>query len=136
MDFGRCESQTCDPRIVVSERQSKLTLDNPDRKSVRRVRVDGCLPSDGPRCDYLLIPAAGFEIFVELKGSDIAHAVLQLEASILAFGVKTGLVRRESFIVSTRSPKHSPEIQRLQSRFRKSLSSGLTIRERQHVVPI
>jgi hypothetical protein len=113
---------------MLEEKGSKLILRNAGRKAVRKVQVDGCAVTEGPRCDYLLIPDPGSEYFVELKGSDVAHAICQLEASIRALGLKVGLLHRHSFIVSHRCPAHSPQIQIWQARFKKHFASSLQIK--------
>ncbi|MBP9742883.1 MAG: hypothetical protein KBD37_05945 [Burkholderiales bacterium] len=70
------------------ENNVKFTIKNAtaeDRKNLVRIKVDSCL-FDGSdsrlRCDYLFQFADKFSCFVELKGTDIEHAVKQLQSSL------------------------------------------------------
>jgi hypothetical protein len=125
--MGKCERVLTHPRIVLKEHQSCFVVVNPQRKAVRCVTVDGCMNIDGPRCDHLVIDPTNVEHFVELKGTDVRHAVCQLESSIRQLAVNLG-DKRHAYVISTRSPLMSPKIQQLQLRFRKALNSTLTIK--------
>jgi hypothetical protein len=50
-----------------------------------KYRVDGGLISDGKKCDFLLLNCEKKQsFFIELKGSDINHAIDQIDRSIEA----------------------------------------------------
>lgn len=80
-----CNCRSTDKKIPVHEKRSKVLFHNPERYEVQKIEVDGCVvPEDADelRCDYLLlVDDADVSVFVELKGSDIVHAVEQLKAS-------------------------------------------------------
>jgi len=67
--------------IVFKENRSKLTILNPNRLIGKRLEVDGCEITEGIRCDYLLL-IKSLEMFIELKGQDIHHAIEQLERTM------------------------------------------------------
>lgn len=125
LNFGNCESSVNHLKIVVKENRSSFVVINPQRKNIRRIQVDGCLNINGPRCDFLIIDPSNLEHFVELKGSDINHAIIQLESTIKQISVNSP---RCSYVVSTRSPLASPRIQQLQIKFKRTLNSSLVIK--------
>jgi len=64
----------------VQEQKSKVIFHNPNQHEVQEITVDGCVVTEGERCDYLLlVDDADVSVFVELKGSDVKHALEQLE---------------------------------------------------------
>jgi hypothetical protein len=73
------------PIITVSENKSKYSLNNPQRREVCKVVIDGCLMTgdQGKQCDYLLLSCdTSVAYFIELKGKDLSHAIRQLDQSI------------------------------------------------------
>jgi hypothetical protein len=122
-----CEKGLRFPRIVLREHQSCFVIINPQRQKIRCITVDGCLNITGPKCDYLVIDPSSVEHFIELKGSDVRHAIQQLESSIRQLAGNLGQVRH-SYIISTRSPLMSPRIQQIQLQFKKNLNSTLIIK--------
>ncbi|OHB78858.1 MAG: hypothetical protein A2Z25_23750 [Planctomycetes bacterium RBG_16_55_9] len=126
--FADCESLVTDPLIVLQEKRSKITFNNPRRSTVRRVVVDGCVITKGPRCDYLLINDSSVEHFVELKGSDVRHALAQLESSIRQVSADVREGQKKAFVISTRCPLASTEVQAQQFYFRKKYKTTLIIR--------
>lgn len=75
-----------------------------DGDVVKGVEVD--------RCDYLVLVNEGgvwAETFVELKGSDIAHAIKQIEATITnpLFVATARMLRRARVVMSNRIPANS-----------------------------
>ena len=128
ISFGDCEEVREDPIIVLAEKRSKITFLNPKRRPLRQVRVDDCVITSGPRCDYLLIDSASTEYYVELKGSDVRRAFRQLEATIPQVSADKKGLAKHCFIVSTRCPSMSPEIQRKQRSFKKRFNASLLIR--------
>lgn len=79
-------------QAVCTEKKKRYNLVNDKNNQVALFHMDGGIIRDEPsvqRCDFLYVvydqdcPTA---IFVELKGSDISHAVRQLKASIDRYG--------------------------------------------------
>jgi hypothetical protein len=128
MNFAECETFIEHPIIVLKENNRRLRINNPGRQQIRRVHVDGCVITDGVRCDYLIIGQDNSEYFVELKGSDIEHAVKQLETTINRIGAKVKGIQRYSIVVSSRCPLFTPRVQQIRVHFKKNLNSEFMIK--------
>jgi hypothetical protein len=132
-DFPGCETVRKDSNISISDpcsrnNRSKFCLKNPKRASIKVVQVDGCAIQEGIRCDNLLILPNGQEIYVELKGSDVEHAVEQIEKSIELLACNCHVLIKLCFIASTRCPITTAEIQNLKKKFRQKYNAQLTIK--------
>lgn len=134
MSFGNCEHIDDRPLIIVKENRCKITFRNPSRLQIRRIHIDGCVITEGLRCDYLLINRDAVEHYTELKGSDVRHALQQIEATIRAVGVNSN--QRKAFIISTRCPLMTTEIQQKQKYFKKNYNATLVIKNFAHEVDI
>jgi hypothetical protein len=117
MEFGECEVATTESRIVLAEKRSKVTFLNEKKARIQRILIDGCVITNGIRCDYLLITKEDMN-YVELKGSDIKHGIAQLSATIKIIGNPDGK-RVKCFLITYRTPVSSTEIQGLQKSFSK-----------------
>lgn len=124
----KCQTMCTHRRIVLQENRSKITFFNPSRSDVRQIRVDGCMITDGCACDWLLISQDGHEHYVELKGCDVKHALEQLEQSISKLSADAGGCDKKAFVVSTRCPLSSPEIQGRQIYFKKRYRATLVVK--------
>lgn len=132
-DFQGCETVSSDSNIVVSDpgsrnNRSKFRLYNPKRAAVKVVQVDDCLIKEGIRCDYLIILPNEQEIYVELKGSDVKHAVEQIARSIDLLACSCYPILKLCFIASTRCPINSTEIQNLKKKFKQKYNAQITIK--------
>lgn len=132
-DFQGCETISSDLNIALSDpgsrnNRSKFRLYNPKRVSIRVVQVDDCVIKEGVRCDYLLILPSEQEIYIELKGSDVKHAVEQIARSIDLLACNRHSVVKLCFIASTRCPINSTEIQNLKKKFRQKYNAQITIK--------
>ena len=125
-----CEERRSDTKIVLQENKSKITFLNPNEDEILIIKVDGCVISDNEtlRCDYALIPADAVEIYVELKGSDIAQAVKQIESTIKLLSENPQKIKKLCFVVSTRVPKQTPSIQQLKIQFKKKFNASFQIK--------
>jgi hypothetical protein len=128
MNFGNCERETTQSILVLREHKSRLIVKNSRNEKIKQVRIDGCVVTEGQRCDFLIIGVDNSEYFVELKGCDVDHAIKQLETTIKLLGSKAKSVKRHSIIVSTRCPLSSPKIQKWQIYFWKNFASELTVK--------
>jgi hypothetical protein len=79
-------------------------------------------------CDFALVPSDEVEIYVELKGSDIFHAVEQIESTIQFISENPPKIRKLCFVISTRVPKQTTSIQQLQSQFKKKFNASFRIK--------
>lgn len=85
-----------------------------------KVRIDnGVVPKgEEPKCcDYYFFKEDEIEIFVELKGSDVKRAFLQIEQSIKDFSYK--YPKNYAFVISSKMPKSTDE-QRAMDKFKKN----------------
>lgn len=118
--------------FVYEEKRSKLSLHNIDEVKSISVKVDGCeIDDDTIRCDYLHI-AKNVESFIELKGQDLKHAIAQLINSIRRLSANPSTQTKVSYIICTRSPLSSAEIQNYKIEFRKKFNSELKIKSSPH----
>ena len=123
-----CRNISSQKLFVYQEMRSKLTLENVDSIKSTSVRVDGCEINDNSiRCDFMHI-AKEIEFYIELKGQDLEHALEQIKSTInrLSSNIKKG--NKISYIICTRSPMSSSEIQNHKLDFRKKFNSKLEIK--------
>ena len=131
-DFGDCETAKKDSKIVLVDpnsknSRSKFRLDNLRKTKIRVIQVDDCAIKQGVRCDYLIILPNEQELYVELKGSNVKHAVEQIATSIQTL-TSNELTLKLGFIASTRCPINSTEIQILKKKFRQQYKAKLIIK--------
>lgn len=72
-------------QFVCGEKRSRYALFLNPKMEGWRYQVDGYIITDGDKCDALILVKDGddfAEIFVELKGSDVSHAITQLEETL------------------------------------------------------
>lgn len=70
------------PRIKVEENGRCATFLNEERLTYHRVKVDGGLVNNVLCADYVVSKQGVGSVIVELKGTDIDHAVDQIDATI------------------------------------------------------
>jgi sporulation-control protein spo0M len=114
----------------LKEKKSKITFLNPNKDKIVKIKVDNCVISDNEtlRCDYALIPSDAVEIYVELKGSDIAQAVKQIESTIKLLSENPQKIKKLCFVVSTRVPQQTTSIQQLKIQFKKKFNASFQIK--------
>lgn len=108
-------------------RTSTLYLKNPHRINVEQIEVDGCVITNGKRCDWLVrvIDPPNEEIFVELKGSGVTDAIQQLRESITKLSAQKTTHPKRAVIVFTRNPMNGTDIQIQQVKFLKEFGARL-----------
>lgn len=112
--------------------KSKLTLENTDRIESESIKVDGCEINDKSiRCDFLHI-AKNIEFYIELKGQDLEHALNQIRTTISRLSKDVKIYNKKSYIICTRSPLSSTEIQNYKREFKKNYNSELIIKSSPH----
>ena len=138
-NFGSCGEIKEDPNIVCKERQSKFIVRNKSNRRILKVEVDGCIEKiQGKRCDWLLIDISdNIAHFIELKGCELDHALLQLENTIVIISnLQNGFIGKEfskkhAYAVLSRSPKDSGKIKDIQKTFMKKYKTELTVKNRE-----
>ncbi len=130
-NFGKCEQIVNHSQIVLKEKRSKITFENGFHKNVRIIKIDGCVITEGLRCDYLVITENKIENYVELKGSNILHAVKQLEQTISKVSEDPTRWVKYCFVISTRCPLLTTKIQNIKYIFKKQYNAKLIIKNLQ-----
>jgi hypothetical protein len=115
---------------LTGRRTSTLYLLNPLLRRAERVEVDNCVIVEGPRCDWLVRlddDASREEIYVELKGSDILHAVDQLEATINKLSIDRKRFPKRCLVACSRSPLTGTDVQKYKARFHNRLRASFQV---------
>ena len=131
-----CISQTTDSQIRFEENKRKIIFLNPQRLPYERVDVDGCTIKEGARCDKLLLSTDEHEErYVELKGTDVMHAIDQLEETIKRLGEYTD--NRHAYVVSTNvAPAINTKRQAKIKYFKENYCAELKIQAKQLTVSL
>tara|TARA_B100000378_G_C18035728_1_gene408983 strand:- start:56 stop:457 length:402 start_codon:yes stop_codon:yes gene_type:complete len=128
-----CRKTSKQKIFVFKENKSKLTLINKDLVSSTAIQVDGCEINDNSiRCDFMHI-AKEIEFYIELKGQDLKHAQEQLIATIKRLSSNYRKQKKISYIICTRSPLSSTEIQNIKREFKKNYNSKIEIKSTPHI---
>jgi hypothetical protein len=120
-DGRECSTFLKHTRIALAGRRTTtLYLHNPSQRTAEKVEVDGCAITEGPRCDWLVLlndDASREEIYVELKGSVVYHAVEQLQATIVKLSADRTRFPKRCFVVFTRNPMTGTDVQKHKVKF-------------------
>ena len=102
----------CTSRFTVGENKSKFTIVSKQVSEVDKIKIDGYFDSSSKhrKCDYLFVytptsPSNCIYIFVELKGTDIAHAVTQIGNTVNLF-YNQGYLKDKKVIGAIVSSRH------------------------------
>lgn len=116
-----CTERTSDSLIVFKENKARISFETPHRKAYDKITVDGCVIKEGNKCDFLLSSCEyGDQYFVELKGENLEHAILQLESTFEKLLDNREGVMRMAFVVSSNSGMRiNTHRQQLEKRFKK-----------------
>ena len=123
-----CITDTNDSVVKFEEKRSIIRFRNPQKRIYKRVQVDGCALSEGAKCDNMLCSCdEREEWYIELKGSDVPHAIEQIKATIQKLGEYSD--NRHSFIVCTRvMPQITTKIQKAKKEFHDHFHSSLLVK--------
>ncbi len=124
----KCKITSKNKIFTFTEQRSSLTLLNTDQVTSTKIHVDGCEINDsGIRCDYMHI-AKETEMYIELKGQDLIQAMDQIIRTIGMLSFDPKKCKKLSYIICTRSPLTSTEIQIYDRQFRAKFNSKLIIK--------
>lgn len=123
-----CIRKTNESNIKFEERKSKIVFQNLRRDVYYCIQVDGCAIKNGVRCDNMLTDDNGMEFYIELKGCDVNHAILQLEETIKQLSEDYANLPKKAFIVSTRQPSVDVKIQNAKKKFYKYYNAELLVK--------
>ncbi len=101
--------------ISVSENSMRFEIINNRRQNYFIIRIDGCqICGEEQRCDYVIVEEVNTCYFIELKGSDVSHAVKQLSNTIKLLISNTFICNYDSiecYIVCSQSPSMTASAQ-------------------------
>jgi hypothetical protein len=130
-DGRECSAFLRHKKLALSgKKTTTLYLLNPTERQVERIEVDGCVITQGIRCDWLVRlndATSQEEIYVELKGSAVYHAVDQLRASMEMLSADCANFPKRCFIVFNRNPMIGTDVQKYKVQFRQQFKSGLEL---------
>jgi len=134
MDFGKCETRVNNKKILLKDKRSKSNIKmyflNKKQSYIRKIAIDGCVLEQETSCDFLMIPIdIDVEYLIELKGHNIEQALKQLKATIEKVSKDKKKQYKLCFIITTRSPITSAEIQNYQKQFKRQYNSKLIVKE-------
>lgn len=125
-----CKTQIKNSKITFEDGKgkTKMCFDNPNKRSVTKVKVDGCAITSGKRCDFMLLDHNTVEHYIELKGKQIEYACDQIEETIKKLSTGIYSDQKYAFIVSTACPLTTTEIQIKKALFKRKYKSTLIIK--------
>ena len=131
MDLDKCSEKISHKNILIEEKKSsKIVFINENSIELTKVQVDGCLDIQGVKCDWLLIINEPYiEIYIELKGSDVEHAFDQIENTIKIVSKNYKTVLKYCYIITTRCPITSTQIQVKAKSFKKNYNAVLKVKK-------
>lgn len=94
-----------DPRMLAKtpKASSTLMLHNPQRLAVTTLEPEQFFPPGEQNCDYVFrVPDKPLDLYVELKGSNLPHALDQLTNTLRLLPPST--IPKECVVVVRRSP--------------------------------
>ena len=128
--------------LSIKEQQTLYRLEFDRRRSIVVFHIDGDIVKTGNKCDFLVLakqeensPEEDWKaIFVELKGTDVVHALTQLDASMSDSRLNhPSITERHARIVAKSFPssKSNPKFEKAKRDFKikhkcslKQISSG------------
>ncbi|OAV73135.1 hypothetical protein Barb6_00525 [Bacteroidales bacterium Barb6] len=131
VELSKCK---CRARLTVCENKRKFQIDSDINLSqIDKIKVDGFLETSSleSKCDYLFIyrynKKEDVYIFVELKGTDIKHAIKQIGCSINMF-YSNGFLKNKKVrgaIVFSTYPKNDGTYRKARLTLEKELSGKI-----------
>ncbi|HWT65581.1 MAG TPA: hypothetical protein VN151_05665 [Terracidiphilus sp.] len=129
-EHDRCtETVSSQSRIVVRDRGTNVSAIflNPDHCPAERIRLDGCLiPRGQMAADFLISFIGVVDVIVELKGTDVRHALDQIEAAFDYLQANRTKKKRppnspvvSSLLVCSCYPRNNTHIERRRDRLRR-----------------
>lgn len=120
-------------KVKVEENGRSAVFLNQEAVPIRRITVDGCLVTTGIRCDKLISHPTIVDVLVELKGSDVKHALEQIAATMEIWEVHQERVpgsRMSGLIVCSQVPRFNTQRQKLESRIASRFRAPIHITSR------
>ena len=126
-DFDGCVEVVRHRAIKIEDKGSKrvLIVDNENESPLSRVRIDGCVIKQSTAADWLISKEHVGDLIVELKGSDVRHALRQIHAVATYLsdgGLRQG--RLGAVLLCSRYPQTDSTILRLRNEFAKTFKGS------------
>ena len=115
-----------------------LHVSNKRGSGCRKIKVDGCLPMEGAKCDWLA-EGARVVLLVELKGGHVDRAVEQLRNTLRWLNGNNYFQRhgkRCLIVTNGRGPRDIAKAQRQKDTFRGKLNAKLEVVRSGRTVPL
>jgi len=135
MAKNNCIENTNNKIVVCEENGKRVVFNNPNRKQIVKTKIDGCKVDNEKICDYL-VTYLSVENFIELKGSKVEEAFEQLKNCILKFGDEQSYETRNSYVISSRSPLTTAEIQNYKVKFKSKFNSSLIVKNKYYEITV
>ena len=135
-----CITTVTDRNIVFADKKSKsvFRIKNEYQRTIEKHKVDGCLikGDESNKCDWLAVDVASRnEIYIELKGKNIEHAVKQLCASVDRLSTKK-TVKKLAYVIATRCPSNSTELDVIKAKIWRSHKLDLDVKTMEYEISI
>jgi nitrogenase subunit NifH len=127
-----CITTVTDKILVFSENKSEFRIENDNQRKIEKHKVDDCLIKGNEflKCDWLAVDVeTKKEVYIELKGEGVKHAVNQILSSVEKL-TKDKKSKKLGYVICTRSPLNSTEIQTLTKQVGKQFI--LRVKTKQH----
>lgn len=132
LPFEKCTATSKNKIVVAKERSKQLKIINPEEKRISKIQIDGCLITDDSlKCDYVfeINNPVSNTIYLELKGTDIPHAIKQLKSTLQLFNEKHKKLKKDCIVVCYSVPRTTSIIQNFKLELKRSFNANLQIRE-------
>ena len=112
--------------LSLKEERTKYIMQLVKKLPTISFKIDGHIITEGNKCDFMILierdnkECIWEQVFVELKGTDVEHAINQLETTLGADILKTSLIsnrRARVVALSFPSSKSDPTIEKAKRRF-------------------
>lgn len=118
--------------VKLEENGREVKFQNPTKQEHIVVDVDGCCLKNQLAADYLVIVPKVGQLIVELKGTDVRHALKQVVATAKhCVGHKYTQKPIHALVVAKNCPALTTTLQRAQSEMRKVAGGRIRIRSGQ-----
>lgn len=115
-------------KIKVEQNKKKAIFDNPLRVEFEVSNIDGCVVTSGVRCDNLVSRKDDCSVLIELKGSDVSHACVQLFESAKHRDVVPLLKENIGFlVVCSKYPRFDTFVRKAKEKAAKEYAAGFHV---------
>ncbi len=118
-------------KVKIAENGKQAIFLNPKKEAFSRTRVDGCIIVNQTACDWWIVHEKSGSVLVELKGSDVEHAIEQIEATFEYLLMNKLLLENNAAMIvcskPSRHPSFTSKLQKAKSRLSAKFKAPLHI---------